>query len=121
MAEYKILKPNADGDYDNNARIDISVANEQLIFDVSGWNTLTLQAVSDGAVTVGSLALKIQVSNDGANPNDFPSGAVTRSTAGISAQLCDGIQICARESNNGGHVGHFQIHRSGEQDRRLGE
>ena len=82
---YKLLTPKIDGSYETT-QLDISVT-DQIVYDVRGWSTFTLQAVQDGAVTVGSLVIKVQVSNDGANPNDFPSGAVTRSTAGISDLL----------------------------------
>jgi hypothetical protein len=78
--------------YQTNGRyspwpLDLTPVDGAVIYDVRDMSTFTLQAVANGAVTVGSLVIKVQVSNDGANPNDFPSGSITRSTAGISTQL----------------------------------
>lgn len=84
MATTQIISANDRGIFAPQ-RIDISNVNEEVIFDVQRWGSFTVQAVEDGVVTIGSLVLKVQVSNDGCNPEDFPSGAITRSSAGITA------------------------------------
>lgn len=86
MATIQNIAANASGEY-RSVSIDISNANEQVIFDVRDWSSFSIQAIQDGAVTVGSLVQKVQVSQDAANPVDFPSGGVTLSAAGISAIL----------------------------------
>lgn len=88
MAQIVVIKPDARGVFPEAVFEDISIKNDSIVFDLTdGWDYFTYQLIYAGSVTIGSLVNAIQISNDGANPVDFPSGAVTQSTSGFSSLL----------------------------------
>jgi hypothetical protein len=87
MAHVRFIKPAAGGIFPVATFEDISFVNDSIVFDLSdGWDYLTIQLVQAGSVTLGSFVNKIQMSNDGGNPQDF-STPVTLSTASITSVL----------------------------------
>ena len=88
MPQVQVIKPDAFGIFPHVTFEDISQVNDSFVFELGGsWDYMTIQLVPLGDVTLGSLVNKIRCSNDGANPLDFTSGAVTLSTATITSQL----------------------------------
>lgn len=89
MATIEIIKPDVFGVFPQKT-LDISLVNSSIVLDLRGgsWDYLTIQGVYDGAVTLGSLVNKIQISNTGATADavDF-STAVTLSVAGMTTYL----------------------------------
>lgn len=86
MATVEILKADpATGKFPDRT-IDIANVNEAFGYDVGTWDYFTLQVLASGSVTLGSHVLKVQKSNNGADPVDFAS-AVTQSTDGMTELL----------------------------------
>lgn len=72
-----------------SATLNIANVNEGLVLSISDqkWDYLTIQETYDGAISAGSVVVKILVSNSGSQADavDFPTGAVTLSAAGMTA------------------------------------
>lgn len=118
MAQTETIKPKADGTFEVKKLL-VTDVNASLIFDLRGgsWDYMTIQAVADGTADLTSLVNKVRISNDGATPIDFTTGAVTLSTATITAPLTisatNFVHLTFTTAGTGGYVSfHARVSRA---------